>query len=77
MRHELGWLEPAAFWIHVVIAVVMLAFVIGRSYGPIIKDWMLNEGQSITVNFSAVPVEPVLTPQPQQQAQPRQSGSSS
>jgi hypothetical protein len=57
MRQDFAGFEQAAFWPHVVIAVVLLVLLV-RDKDPEFKEWLWQEGQSITFDFSSATLLP-------------------
>jgi hypothetical protein len=51
MRHDFAGFEQAAFWLHVVIAVMLLVFLV-RDWDPELMEWLRHAGQSITFDSS-------------------------
>ena len=62
MRHEYAGFELAAFWLHVIIAVVLLMFLI-RGKSPELKSWLEAGEESLTVEFSTTSILSEVTPQ--------------
>jgi hypothetical protein len=61
MRHDFSDLEQAAFWLHVVIAVILLA-VMAREKNPAWSGWLALGEQSMVVEFSPNLLVPELMP---------------
>ncbi|MEP9321635.1 hypothetical protein PPMP20_00580 [Paraburkholderia phymatum] len=60
MRHDFADLEQAAFWVHVVVAVILLLFM-AREKNPAWNGWLALGEQSILVDFSPASLMPELT----------------
>jgi hypothetical protein len=61
MRHDFARFEQAAFWVHVVIACVLLGYLICRK-NPAIGEWIALGQQPLKIEFFSDALLPESTP---------------
>ncbi len=69
MRHDFVRLEQAAFWLHVVVAVVLLGYLIHGKH-PADDGWITLGQQMSTIEFSSDSLLPESTPSGKSAARP-------